>query len=438
MAEWYVWQSGSGTGTSWATAYATLTAAMAAKAAGDTFYVAHDYVETGAAAAAITITSPGTEVTPCRVYCVNRAGSVPPVSADLRTTATITTTTTGALTLAGTFAEIYGIIFTCGSGATGATLTVGNPSGRTCRLVNCALRLAGTGTANRINAATSGSGASALLENTTMQFGAVGQAINPSSSGRFVWKNTPSAITGATIPTTLILSTGVIFLEGVDLSALTAGKSVFSLSGSTASIAVMKDCKLGASVTIMAGPPSSYGAQEVSAIRCDSGDTNYRTEKYTFAGTQTTETSIVRTGGATDGTTPIAWKIVTTANSRWEMPFECLPISIWNETVGSSVTVTIQGIWGSGSVPRNDDIWIDCEYLGTSGFPLASKATSTKADGLIADAALSAGTGTWGGSTTKFAMSATFTPQEKGPITIYVRAALLSTTFYVDPKPVIT
>jgi hypothetical protein len=146
----------------------------------------------------------------------------------------------------------------------------------------------------------------------------------------------------------------------------------------------------------------------------------------------------VRTGGATDGTTPIAWKIVTTANSEWEFPFECLPISIWNETVGSAITVTVQGIWGGGAVPLNDEIWIDVEYLGTSGFPLATKATCTKADGLAAGTNLPAGSGTWGGSTTKFALAATFTPREKGPLTIYVRAAKVSSTFYVDPKPVVT
>jgi hypothetical protein len=168
------------------------------------------------------------------------------------------------------------------------------------------------------------------------------------------------------------------------------------------------------------------------------GDTNYRTEKYNYAGTLTTETTIVRTGGASDGTTPIAWKIVTTANSKWEFPFECPPISIWNETVGSAVTVTVQGIWGGGAVPNTDDIWIDCEYLGTSGFPIASKATSSKADGLAAGTGIPAGSGTWGGSTTKFAMAVTITPQEKGPITIYVRAATSSTTFYIDPKPVVT
>src|SRR5258708_39638600 len=108
--------TGAGTGTDWANAYATLTLALSGKAAGDVFYIAHDHAES--TATAVTLTSPGTNANPCYFYCVNSAGSVPPASADLRTTATVTTTGNNNLTLAGTWGEIYGIIFTAGSGGT--------------------------------------------------------------------------------------------------------------------------------------------------------------------------------------------------------------------------------------------------------------------------------------------------------------------------------
>ena len=78
----------------------------------------------------------------------------------------------------------------------------------------------------------------------------------------------------------------------------------------------------------------------------------------------TEETTIVRTGGASDGTTPISWKIVTTANCNYSMPFECPPIAIWNDTTGSAVTATVEGIWGGGAVPNDDEVWLEVEYLG--------------------------------------------------------------------------
>lgn len=435
MANWYVYSAaaGAGTGADWTNAYTTLAAACTAKAAGDTFFVAHDHAETQGSA--ITITSPGTEVTPCRIYCVNRAGSVPPVAADLRTTATITTTGSFGITLAGSVWECNGIIFNCSTGSGSINLVVGNTAGRTWRLVNCALKLLSTSVAAQMKFGVAGAGA-VILENTTIQFGSTSQILSVST--RFIWRNTPSAFSGATFPGTLFspsVGGASFFLEGVDLSAMASGKTLFNMSTAFPSNGILKDCKLGASVTIAAFAGQGAGGADIAAVRCDSGDTNYRTERYNYMGSQLVETTIVRTGGASDGTTPISIKIVTSAQSKKDWPYECLPISIWNETVGSPITLSIQGIWGGGAVPNNDDIWIDVEYLGTSGFPIASKATSGKATGLDAGSAIPAGSGTWGGSTTNFKMSATFTPQEKGPITIYVKAAAVSSTFYIDPKP---
>src|SRR6478752_6283404 len=105
MANWYVWSgaTGGGTGVDWANAYITLQAAVTAKAAGDTFFVAHDHAQSQSAA--LTITAKGTSVSMNRIYCVNRAGAVPPGPADLTTGASITVTGTGGITLQGNVAE---------------------------------------------------------------------------------------------------------------------------------------------------------------------------------------------------------------------------------------------------------------------------------------------------------------------------------------------
>jgi hypothetical protein len=156
-------------------------------------------------------------------------------------------------------------------------------------------------------------------------------------------------------------------------------------------------------------------------------------------GVETTETSIVRTGGASDGTTPQSRKLAATANSKWVLPYEALPLVIWNNTVTGNVTVTVQGTINAGAVPNNDDIWIVAEYLGSALTPIGSYSTDTKADNLASGTPLTASTSAWGGGGSgagwsPFVMSTTFTaPAQTGPITVYVYAAKASTTYYVDP-----
>ena len=147
-------------------------------------------------ASAMTITSPGTETMPCRIYCVNRAGSVPPVSADLRTTATISTTGAFGITLAGSCLECYGIIFNCGTGATSASLVVGNTASRTWRLVNCSLRLLTTAGGSRINPP----GAGRCQYQSSWRIPPCNSALSSQlaqCNGRAIWRNTPTALLGA-------------------------------------------------------------------------------------------------------------------------------------------------------------------------------------------------------------------------------------------------
>ena len=88
----------------------------------------------------------------------------------------------------------------------------------------------------------------------------------------------------------------------------------------------------------------------------------------------------MRTGGATDGTTPISWKMVTTANSSYSLPFVCPPIAIWNDTTGSARTATIEGIWGGGATPLDSECWVDVEYLGDASSPQGSFVNDCAAD----------------------------------------------------------
>lgn len=439
MASYYVYSgaAGSNNGSSWANAFTTLTAAFVTEAAGDTLYVAHDHAES--TAAAITLTSSGTSTNITKIVCVNRAGSVPPVSADRRTTAQVTTTGASAINLAG-FAHYDGVIFSAGSAASTANINLPSSSGQALRLDNCSLRLGNTSTGSRIQAGGASVNAAWVeLNNTTVSFGSTNQTIV--INGVLKWRNTPSALLG-TIPSVLFSPQnacgGEVECIGVDFSAAGSGKTIAGvLSSATAQTFKFTDCKLDAAVTA-SSVPTARGASEIDFIRSGSAGVNYTVRSHRMAGLLTEETTIVRIGGASDGTTAIAWKIVTTADCLYSLPFECPPIAIWNDTTGSSVTATVEGIWGGGAVPLDNEIWLDVEYLGDASSPQGSFVNDGMADLLATAANQTSSSETWGGSTTKFKLAVSFTPQQKGWIYARVKIGKASSTVYIDPLVTLT
>jgi hypothetical protein len=447
MANLYVWSgaAGSGSGADWTNAKTTLTAAFVTEVAGDTLFVAHDHNESSASA--LTLTSNGTITTPTKVICVNRAGSVPPVSADRRTTAQVTTTGNVAITLAGC-THWDGIIFSAGTGATSSSNIICQTTNNLwMRFDNCSLRL-GITSANGGSIYFGGSGGTtggclAELNNTTLS--SAGSTLSSqlvSVVGKLVWRNTPSALIA--IPNDDLFGTtsspkgAHIECIGVDLSAMGAGKRIFNCAGNNQNfVCRLVDCKLNAAVT-KASVPVGHGGTEIDIIRSGAAGVNYAAYKQAMTATLTEETTIVRSGGASDATTPIAWKVITTIWCNYSTPFECPPIAIWNDVVGSAVTATVEGIWGGGAVPNDDDVWLDVEYLGSSSSPQGSFVNDGKADLLATAAGQATSSATWGGSTTKFKMAVTFTPQQKGWIYARVKCAKGSSTFYLDPLVILT
>jgi hypothetical protein len=187
MANVYVRSAatGAGTGADWANAYTTLAAAFAAKAAGDDFWVSEDHAETQASA--MTLTPPGTAASPNRVICVNHAGSVPPVSADLRTTATVTTTGAFAITLGAGYAYFRGITLSGGSGAVPAGISASGDGALvfdTCKLITPGTT--GASSKMRLGTFAAAQKSKTELRNTTVQFGATADTLTV--NGDFIWK----------------------------------------------------------------------------------------------------------------------------------------------------------------------------------------------------------------------------------------------------------
>jgi hypothetical protein len=429
---------GAGTGADWANAYTTLAAAYTAKAAGDDFWVAGDHAETQVGA--MTLTCPGTLASPCRTICVNHLGTVPPVSADLLTTGTITTTTTGAITHTGCV-YVYGLTFSVGSGANSVDMTLGSTNHSDQVYEACKFVTGGTSGGRIIlGSSTANIGSKLTWINTTYQVSTVLGTIHLLRAD-FLWKNTATAIAGATIPTNLFgastIATGTAVLDGVDLIALST-KTIVAAQTVSGTYWI-KDCKLPASITINAAPTTA--AVQVYVIRSASGATAYNLERHDARGDQTTETTIVRTGGAAVNGTSVAMKLVGTANARFQNPLTSTPIVINNTTTGADVTVTVYGIWAGVAVPTNKEVWMEVGYLGSALTPQLTFNTGTVADILATATNQTAdAVSVWGGSTTAFKMVATLStpqPQLAGSMYIVVKSASTNAT-YIDPLPVLS
>jgi hypothetical protein len=269
----------------------------------------------------------------------------------------------------------------------------------------------------------------------------------------FTWQNTgPVLASGSSVPGGLFgnFASGRcsnVTLEALDLSQINTGIFGAAAAAMVGNF-VLKDCKLHPSVTVVTSGFFFNSGQTVHLIRCDSGAAGYKSARYNYEGTETTESSITRVGGARDPTGQAQSRKIVTNNylsgtvPQWVRPFRAEPYAIWNPTVGADVTVTVYGTINAGALPNNDDIWMDVEYFGSSSSPVGTIVNTTKANLLAANAAVASDGSTWNGGGSgagwlPFKLTKTLSspqPGMAGYIHVRPRAAKPSMTFYLDPQ----
>lgn len=353
--------------------------------AGDTFYVGDDHAATQSSS--LTLTSPGTVSAPDTIICIDKTVAPPTTVTHLKTTATETTTGNSfyAFSAIGFF---QGITFSAGTGATAQSVLLNTGSATSGNLIfkNCGFKKLGT-TASTTGAIRFGSSTNTysnkiILDNCTMEFGATGDVLG-SYNSHVRWINTPTAITGATLPNKLIYFNttpgSYLQLEGVDLSALSSK----SLIADTCQMGTVKliNCKLPSTFTLT--PTTPVAGFELEVINCASDTTNYNLNRYQRSGSQVTVTNPIRTGGASDEVTSYSWNVTSTSSVSFNTPYQTFPLAVWNATTGSNRTITIYGVYNGSDDAKNGDIWLEVEYLGSSATPQASFQTTAKAAAFI-------------------------------------------------------
>lgn len=344
---------------------------------GDFVYVRDDHTQTVASALTFGPASAGGGA--AKVICVRTGCSIPPVSGDESTGASVNTTGASGISFrGGQFLDFYveGVSFHAGSGASTASITLG--TGATTEFItlkNCLLELAGTSASSII-----GTGGASIartethLINTPMKFGAAGQGIQQ-NLGSLIWINTPSAVQG-TSPTNLVKAAvagvvaGPVLIRGCDLSGAT-GTLVASQGSALGQITIV-NCKLASGVTMYGGSEVQSSLNTLVIDNCDD-DTNYRFYRASIRGIVQSDSVIARGGGATDGVTNYSWKLTSNSDSQSDAstinPFKTHRIRKRYATLGSSVTATVQTVINRATGLTDAEMWLEIESLMDSGFP---------------------------------------------------------------------
>lgn len=298
--------------------------------------------------------------------------------------------------------------------------------------------------------------------NTSIKMGGASTSYIHIGGGTFVWHG-GSLLSGSNLATNLFkefdsiggsgqrVGTNIRIID-VDLSVYTgASKNLILLSGNGPFQWTFDNCKLGSTLAILNGTIDHKGT-EVRLRNCDSGATNYRNEYYCYGGSSVTVIdNYLTTGGAraekadgTAATVPISWKIVTLATGpSFYSPFESDPIAKFNTAIGSSKTITVEGLINT-TLPNNDEVWMEVSYMSTVGSPVSALDESSRfasISGSAAALAAGAGDGAWTttlGSPKSFKITATITPQQVGYILVRINVGKTSSTVYINPDFTIT
>lgn len=413
--------------------FARLRTMASRMAAGDRGFVLNDHAATEAASVAITL--PGTLTSPCQLLSVNSSGA-------LAQGASETTTGTSDLDISGV-AYVYGLRMNCGTGAGAPALRVGassGGSGEQMRLDDCDFVMNATGAFAFVFIRADGANKGDMdLRGCRLRFAASSNQFAVLSGGSIHWQG-GGALAGGTSPAAVFsLNTGrPILIDGFDFSGFSAGVDVFT-GGWGGGRGIARNCKMPTSWSgsVFNAAPGSLERGELYNV--SDTDQNYRIWIEDDRGTLRDEATIVKTGGASDGDTPLSWRMATTADAEYPVRVLRSP-EIFSQRitdVGVSKTITVDIVHDSVTNLTDAEIWIEVQYMGTSGFPLSTFVDDAKADVLAtaADQASSAASWTTTGLTNpnEQKLEVTFTPQEKGVAIVTVCLAKASYTVYVDP-----
>jgi hypothetical protein len=398
----------------------------AAVGTGDFAYVDDGHSE--AYGANMMVLGPTVASAPLKILCVDKAADTLSVGAVCGGT--------GTLGFA-RYVYSYGV---CYKGAV-TTLT-----GATAAVARIILESDGSDVLDITGAATASglyTGSVFTIINGGIKHDSAGDTISPISDGVFEWFG--GTLTCGAEPTGVFSNAslcGVMSIKDVDLSSVGAGVLFGAVSGTNGNFdAYFERCKLHASTTLFTSFSSGkMGGDRIKFHNCNAGNASYGLAEYERLGSTVHETTVVRTGGASDGTTLISLKMVSFNDAEIVVDnyfaLKSPPIYSWTAS-NTEKTFTIEFVHDSATALQNDEIWMEFEYPvnntdGLGGFARNKCAVLAAAADTTDSAETWTTTGLTNPNTRK--LTVTVTPGKAGPVIARVCLAKSNTTVYIDPK----
>ena len=410
--------------------YSMSTSGWNRPSAGDRLFVSSDHVESIAASYAFGGASFGV----IQFISVNKAGSVPPVAADMQSGATINAVTNNDWGFeSNTMLYWQGFTFTT-AGTSSGSFRFNSGAFKTFYFKNCAFVLGNTTTGARFY---SNNPSKVYFDNTTVQFGHTSQFIQAISySFELTWANTPNAIQGGIIPANLFSSSNagtLVTCRGVDLSAL-VGNLVLPAGGGCR--VLLDGCRVNPTMTRLAATAGNP-YDEVELINCYDGS-SFISERHLEFGGLTTDRNVVLSGGAQDSIGVFSFKMATNSNAdQHVLPLLSFWLDVENTVIGTGRVATVEVI--SSTTLTNLDLRLTVEFMGTVGSSITSWVDSAPA--LSISAPLPISSGTWlnpPATPVKQYLQVTFTPQVAGRLRGRVRLGKPGTIVWINPQVTLT
>lgn len=369
-----------------------LSTIMAIDAAGDTIYIADTHTETPAGP--ITHACAGVIGTPSKILCIDFGTDA------LSTGAVIGSTTT--LAISGIF-FCHGVTFKSGVGSATAShnITIG---GTNQEFVDCSFYIATTSATGQltINAST-GSTQRAWLKNCGYHFTNVGHSISLSSGRTNIQGG--NLITGSAAITKVFLSQAqtTVFakVSGFDASLAATSASCVGVTGNNqnglVSISNMK-MPSGWSGALTDGQPWLSDFQ-IIGTNISASDANYYSASQSYVGKHINDTALYpsTSDGAEHNGAVVkqSHKVTLNASAKYPIPaFRTLDHALFN-TVTTAQTATIEIIHNEAANLKDNEVWMELEYLGTSGSSQSSFIDDAVADVLATPVDQTTSTADW-------------------------------------------